>query len=186
MPPIISVKELSKTYDTGFQALKDINLDIDKGEIFALLGPNGAGKTTLISIICGIVRPGAGSVTVDGHDIITGYRAARSARPARPLRGTLSAELSDDVPGQALVDLSVTGHWLRRLRLWVGVPVVPAAVPGKQAAHLLELPDKVPSLHCVMTSSSTFLMCGTSPEAMSAYRSLRFSTSSSIVRPCVT
>ncbi|MEI5677929.1 MULTISPECIES: ABC transporter ATP-binding protein [unclassified Mesorhizobium] len=78
MQPIISVSHLSKTYATGFKALKDINLDIRKGEIFALLGPNGAGKTTLISIICGIVNPSEGSVMADGHDIIKDYRAARS------------------------------------------------------------------------------------------------------------
>jgi ABC-2 type transport system ATP-binding protein len=77
-PPIISVSNLSKTYATGFQALKNINLDIRRGEIFGLLGPNGAGKTTLISIICGIVVPSDGKVSVDGHDIITDYRAARS------------------------------------------------------------------------------------------------------------
>jgi ABC-2 type transport system ATP-binding protein len=75
---IISIAGLSKTYATGFQALKSINLDIRPGEIFALLGPNGAGKTTLISIVCGIVNPSTGSVTVDGHDILTDYRAARS------------------------------------------------------------------------------------------------------------
>lgn len=69
---------LSKTYATGFQALKTINLDVRRGEIFALLGPNGAGKTTLISIICGLVNPGTGTVTVDGHDIIKDYRAARA------------------------------------------------------------------------------------------------------------
>jgi ABC-2 type transport system ATP-binding protein len=78
MQPIISVKNLSKSYESGFQALKNINLDIRRGEIFALLGPNGAGKTTLIGIICGIVNPSAGSVTVDGHDIIRDYRAART------------------------------------------------------------------------------------------------------------
>ncbi|MGA2895960.1 MAG: ATP-binding cassette domain-containing protein, partial [Xanthobacteraceae bacterium] len=69
----ISVSHLGKTYASGFQALKDINLDIRHGEIFALLGPNGAGKTTLINIICGIVKPSTGSVTVDGHDIIADY-----------------------------------------------------------------------------------------------------------------
>ncbi|MGC7405890.1 ABC transporter ATP-binding protein [Pandoraea pneumonica] len=79
MPPVISIQNLSKTYATGFQALKNINLDIHRGEIFALLGPNGAGKTTLISTICGIVRPTSGTVTVDGHDIVTDYRAAREA-----------------------------------------------------------------------------------------------------------
>jgi ABC-2 type transport system ATP-binding protein len=77
MPSIISINNLSKTYNTGFQALKNINLDIERGEIFALLGPNGAGKTTLIGIVCGIVNPTEGKVTVDGHDIITDYRAAR-------------------------------------------------------------------------------------------------------------
>jgi ABC-2 type transport system ATP-binding protein len=78
MQPIISVENLSKTYATGFQALQRINLTIRRGEIFALLGPNGAGKTTLINIICGIVTPSTGAVTVDGHDIIKDYRAARS------------------------------------------------------------------------------------------------------------
>jgi ABC-2 type transport system ATP-binding protein len=78
MPSIISVKSLSKTYASGFQALKSIDLDIRQGEIFALLGPNGAGKTTLIGIVCGILRPSGGSVSVGGHDIIAGYRAARS------------------------------------------------------------------------------------------------------------
>jgi ABC-2 type transport system ATP-binding protein len=76
--PVISIKNLSKTYDTGFQALKNINLEIRRGEIFALLGPNGAGKTTLISIVCGIVNPGEGVILADGHNIISDYRAARS------------------------------------------------------------------------------------------------------------
>ena len=78
MQSIISVAKLSKTYASGFNALKGIDLDIRKGEIFALLGPNGAGKTTLISIICGIVTPSAGHVTADGHDVVTDYRAART------------------------------------------------------------------------------------------------------------
>lgn len=78
MQPIISITDLSKTYASGFQALKTINLDIRRGEIFALLGPNGAGKTTLIGIICGIVTASSGRVVVGGHDIITDYRAARS------------------------------------------------------------------------------------------------------------
>ena len=77
-PAMISVAGLSKTYATGFEALKNIDLTIRRGEIFALLGPNGAGKTTLISIICGIVNPTLGSVSVDGHDIRAEYRAARS------------------------------------------------------------------------------------------------------------
>jgi ABC-2 type transport system ATP-binding protein len=79
MQAIISVKGLSKTYATGFQALKSVDLDIRRGEIFALLGPNGAGKTTLISIVCGIVKASAGTVTADGHDIVRDFRAARSA-----------------------------------------------------------------------------------------------------------
>jgi ABC-2 type transport system ATP-binding protein len=90
MPSIISIKGLSKTYASGFQALKTINLDIQRGEIFALLGPNGAGKTTLIGVICGIVNATAGTVTVDGHDIITDFRAARS------LIGLVPQELTTD------------------------------------------------------------------------------------------
>ncbi len=78
MSAIISIKNLNKIYDGGFQALKDINLDIEQGEIIALLGPNGAGKTTLISTICGIVTPTDGSITVAGYDIQKDYRQARS------------------------------------------------------------------------------------------------------------
>lgn len=78
MQSIVSVRHLSKTYDDGFKALKDINLEIRKGEIIALLGPNGAGKTTLISVICGIVNPSEGEVLVDGKNIITDFRATRS------------------------------------------------------------------------------------------------------------
>src|ERR1700760_3004017 len=77
MTAAISVSHLDKTYASGFQALKNINLEIRAGEIFALLGPNGAGKTTLISIICGIVNPSSGVVQADGHDIIREFRAAR-------------------------------------------------------------------------------------------------------------
>lgn len=87
---IIKIKELDKTYEGGFKALKDINLDIKKGEIFALLGPNGAGKTTLISTICGIVTPTSGTVTVAGHDIIKDYRATRQ------LIGLVPQELTTD------------------------------------------------------------------------------------------
>ena len=90
MHQAISVSHLNKTYASGFQALKDISLDIPHGEIFALLGPNGAGKTTLINIICGIVNPSSGSVTVDGHDILTDYRAARS------MIGLVPQELTTD------------------------------------------------------------------------------------------
>jgi ABC-2 type transport system ATP-binding protein len=78
MQPIISITNLTKTYASGLQALRSINLDIRKGEIFGLLGPNGAGKTTLISIVCGIVTPTSGRVLVDGYDILRDYRVARS------------------------------------------------------------------------------------------------------------
>jgi ABC-2 type transport system ATP-binding protein len=90
MQSVISVSGLSKTYATGFQALKSIDLEIRRGEIFALLGPNGAGKTTLISIVCGIVNPSAGKVTIGGHDIIDDYRAARA------LIGLVPQELTTD------------------------------------------------------------------------------------------
>jgi ABC-2 type transport system ATP-binding protein len=90
MQPIISVSGLSKVYASGFNALKSIDLEIRKGEIFALLGPNGAGKTTLINVICGIVNPSGGTVTVGGHDIIHDYRAARS------LIGLVPQELHTD------------------------------------------------------------------------------------------
>ncbi|HEY4201430.1 MAG TPA: ABC transporter ATP-binding protein [Devosiaceae bacterium] len=90
MQPIITISGLSKTYDTGFTALKTVNLDIRRGEILALLGPNGAGKTTLISIICGIVNPSSGTVTVGGHDIVRDYRASRS------LIGLVPQELTTD------------------------------------------------------------------------------------------
>jgi ABC-2 type transport system ATP-binding protein len=88
--PIISVKSLTKTYASGFHALKGIDLDIHRGDIFALLGPNGAGKTTLINIICGIVNPSEGTVTADGHDVVLHYRAARSKI------GLVPQELSTD------------------------------------------------------------------------------------------
>ncbi|HSC85592.1 MAG TPA: ABC transporter ATP-binding protein [Pseudomonas sp.] len=91
MPSVIAVENLSKTYASGHPALSNINLDIQQGEIFALLGPNGAGKTTLISIICGIVNPGAGRVRVAGYDIKADYRAARSQI------GLVPQELVNDV-----------------------------------------------------------------------------------------
>jgi ABC-2 type transport system ATP-binding protein len=90
LPPIISIEGLSKTYAGGFQALKDVSLAIEKGEIFALLGPNGAGKTTLIGIVCGIVNPSGGRVIADGHDVVKDYRAARSKI------GLVPQELSTD------------------------------------------------------------------------------------------
>jgi ABC-2 type transport system ATP-binding protein len=90
LQPIISVSDLAKTYASGFQALKNINLDIRRGEIFALLGPNGAGKTTLINIICGVVNPTQGVVLAGGHDIVSEYRAARS------MIGLVPQELTTD------------------------------------------------------------------------------------------
>ena len=90
MTAIVSISNLTKTYGSGLQALKGVNLEIRKGEILALLGPNGAGKTTLISIVCGIVTPTSGSVVVDGHDIRSDYRAARA------MIGLVPQELSTD------------------------------------------------------------------------------------------
>ncbi|MFQ3247032.1 MAG: ABC-2 type transport system ATP-binding protein [Arenicella sp.] len=91
MDSIISIKDLSKVYDNGFQALKGINLEIERGEILALLGPNGAGKTTLISVITGIVSASSGSVTVDGHDNVKSYRQARQLIGLVPQELTLSS-----------------------------------------------------------------------------------------------
>jgi ABC-2 type transport system ATP-binding protein len=91
LQPIISVKNLSKTYASGFHALKHVNLEIRRGEIFALLGPNGAGKTTLIGIVCGLVNASEGAVVVDGHDIVADYRAARAKI------GLVPQELSTDM-----------------------------------------------------------------------------------------
>lgn len=91
MQPIVSIANLSKTYASGFQALKNVNLDIQPGEILALLGPNGAGKTTLISIICGIVNASSGSVTVGGHDIVADYRITRDLIGLVPQELTLGA-----------------------------------------------------------------------------------------------
>jgi ABC-2 type transport system ATP-binding protein len=90
LQPIISIRQLGKTYASGFRALKSVDLDIQRGEIFALLGPNGAGKTTLISIICGIVTPSSGTVVADGHDIVRDFRAARAKI------GLVPQELSTD------------------------------------------------------------------------------------------
>jgi ABC-2 type transport system ATP-binding protein len=79
MPAAVSIRSVSKTYDSGFQAVKDVSLEIEKGEILALLGPNGAGKTTLISMTCGITSISAGTIAVGGHDVVTDYRAARAS-----------------------------------------------------------------------------------------------------------
>src|ERR1700726_884956 len=109
MTPIISVKNLAKTYASGFQALKHIDLDIRRGEIFALLGPNGAGKTTLIRIVCGIVNPSQGSVTADGHDIIGDFRAARA------MIGLVPQELTTDAFETVWATVSFSrGLWGRK------------------------------------------------------------------------
>jgi ABC-2 type transport system ATP-binding protein len=127
MAAIISISNLSKTYASGFQALKRIDLAIDKGEIFALLGPNGAGKTTLISIICGIVTPSTGTVTVGGHDILSDYRAARS------LIGLVPQELHTD----AFESVWATVSFSRGL---FGLPPDPAHI--EQVLRALSLWDK--------------------------------------------
>jgi len=125
MPPILSIAGVSKTYAGGRQALKEINLEIDRGEIFGLLGPNGAGKTTLISIVCGIVTATTGTVTVGGHDIVKDYRAARA------MIGLVPQELTTDAfvtVAQTLAfsrglfgkkpDAAVVEKVLRDLSLW--------------------------------------------------------------------
>ena len=125
MQPIIAVSDLTKTYATGFQALKGVNLEIRKGEIFALLGPNGAGKTTLINIICGIVMPSGGTVRIDGHDILTDYRAARSLVGLVPQE--LTADMFETVWATVSLSRGLWGKWddpahlekvLRDLSLW--------------------------------------------------------------------
>ena len=125
MQPVISIKNLSKSYASGLQALKDINLDISKGEIFALLGPNGAGKTTLISIICGIVTPSSGSVSVAGHDIVADYRAARTMIGLVPQE--LTADMFETVWATVTFSRGLWGKWddaayiekvLKDLSLW--------------------------------------------------------------------
>ncbi|MGF1756495.1 ABC transporter ATP-binding protein [Photobacterium sagamiensis] len=135
MHSIISVKGLYKIYDTGFTALRNVDLDIRRGEIFALLGPNGAGKTTLISVICGIVNASQGNVTADGHDIVTDYRAARSKIGLVPQELTtdsfesvwdtvnFSRSLFDKAANPAYIE-----QLLRQLSLW-----------DKRKARIMEL-----------------------------------------------
>ena len=94
MPSIVSIKGLTKTYASGLRALKSVDLEIQEGEIFALLGPNGAGKTTLINIVCGIVRPSSGRVTVAGADIISQWRTTCS------VIGLVPQELSTVTPSR--------------------------------------------------------------------------------------
>ncbi|SJM60028.1 ABC-type multidrug transport system, ATPase component [Brevundimonas diminuta 3F5N] len=125
MPAVITIQGLTKTYKTGHQALKQVDLEIEKGEIFALLGPNGAGKTTMISIVCGIVTPSTGTITADGHDIQSDYRAARTKIGLVPQElttdafetvwatVTFSRGLFGKAPNPAYV-----GQILRDLSLW--------------------------------------------------------------------
>jgi len=137
MPPVVSISHLSKTYASGFQALKNINLEIRSGEIFALLGPNGAGKTTLIGIVCGIVTPSEGRVTVGGHDIIADYRAARSMIGLVPQelhtdafesvwatvsfsRGLFGLKANPDYIAKVLQDLSLLDKKDNRIRMLSG------------------------------------------------------------------
>src|SRR6478752_2525927 len=109
MQAIIKVEHVSKTYASGFQALKDVDLEIRRGEIFALLGPNGAGKTTLISTVCGIVRASQGTITVAGHDIVTDYRAARQ------MIGLVPQELTTDAFETVWATVSFSrGLWGKR------------------------------------------------------------------------
>ena len=127
MQPVISVQNLSKTYANGFDALKNVSLEVRKGEIFALLGPNGAGKTTLINIICGLVNPGTGNVTVGGHDIIADYRKTRG------LIGLVPQELSID----AFESVMATVSFSRGL---FGKPANPAHI--EKVLRSLSLWDK--------------------------------------------
>jgi ABC-2 type transport system ATP-binding protein len=127
MPAIISIANLAKSYASGVHALKPIDLEIEKGEIFALLGPNGAGKTTLINIICGIVTASSGSVTADGHDIVRDYRAARAKI------GLVPQELTTD----AFETVWATITFSRGL---FGRPPNPAYLTG--LLHDLSLSDK--------------------------------------------
>jgi ABC-2 type transport system ATP-binding protein len=123
--PIVSVRDLVKTYASGFQALKSVNLDIEEGEILALLGPNGAGKTTLISTICGIVQPTSGTVTVGGHDVVRNFRAARDLIGLVPQEITLepfekvvnAVSFSRGLFGKA-PDPAHVEKVLRQLSLW--------------------------------------------------------------------
>jgi ABC-2 type transport system ATP-binding protein len=125
MPSVISVSNLSKTYASGFEALKNINLDIERGEIFALLGPNGAGKTTLISIICGLVNASGGTVVANGYNIVTNYRQARACIGLVPQELTTDAfetvwntvSFSRGLFGKR-ADPSHIGKTLKALSLW--------------------------------------------------------------------
>ena len=125
MPAMVAIDNLRKVYGSGFEALKDVSLNIEEGEILALLGPNGAGKTTLISIVCGIVTPSAGRVTVGGHDVVTDYRASRNLVGLVPQELTLepfekvinTVRLSRGLFGRPRDDAHIEGV-LSQLSLW--------------------------------------------------------------------
>jgi ABC-2 type transport system ATP-binding protein len=125
MPSIVSIRDLTKTYRSGFQALKSVNLEIEEGEILALLGPNGAGKTSLISTICGIVQPTSGHVTVGGHDVVRDFRATRNLIGLVPQEITLepfekvfnAVSFSRGLFGKA-PDPAHVEKVLRQLSLW--------------------------------------------------------------------
>jgi ABC-2 type transport system ATP-binding protein len=142
--PIVTISGLEKTYASGLQALKTINLDIRRGEIFALLGPNGAGKTTLIGIVCGLVRPTAGTVTADGHDIIRDYRAARATIGLVPQE--LSTDMFETVWGTVSFSRGLFGkkrdpghieRVLRDLSLWDKRDAVIATLSGGMKRRVL-------------------------------------------------
>lgn len=125
MQPIISIQNLSKVYASGYQALKNIDLDIRRGEIFALLGPNGAGKTTLISAVCGIINPTSGTILADNHNVITEYRAARNIIGLVPQE--LTTDAFESVWGTVSLSRGLFGkpknpahieHVLKQLSLW--------------------------------------------------------------------
>src|SRR5437763_379393 len=136
MPPIISVSNLSKTYASGFEALKRVSLDIRRGEIFGLLGPNGAGKTTLINIICGIVTPSAGAVAVGGHDILRDYRAARAMIGLVPQE--LTSHAFESVWATVSFSRGLFGKPGKKV-LTLQLHEVLAAIPAGLAAHRLSL-----------------------------------------------
>ena len=163
MSSIVKVENLTKTYEGGFEALKNVSLEIEEGEILALLGPNGAGKTTLISTICGITHPTSGSITVGGHDVVTGWRGARQliglvpqeirlepfeivGNTVRFSRGLFGKRRNDAFIDEVLSDLSLldkrnartaelSGGMRRRvLRLWRWV--------GSATCHRMGLPSQ--------------------------------------------
>ena len=125
--PVIQIDGLTKTYKSGLQALKRIDLSIQKGEIFALLGPNGAGKTTLISIICGIVTPSTGTVVADGHDIQTDFRAARTKI------GLVPQELTTDAFETVMATVTFSRGLFGKATCRCGTSATPRCAPCRAA-----------------------------------------------------